>query len=142
MLMIVLWWPNLLKTCKLCWIALWLHLWRLALLYQHQQNRGTLYQPAPGTPHKDPDLCIHGEPIKSVQNFTYLGCVISSDNSIDLEITRRKQGAASAFGALDARVRSQRGIKLATNCKLYRVLFFSYHVFSIQLRHTHCTEGI
>ena len=70
-----------------------------------------LYQPAPGTPHKDPDLYIHGEPIKSVQNFTYLGCVISSDNFIDLEIIRRIQSAASAFGALDARVWSQRGKK-------------------------------
>ena len=61
-----------------------------------------LHQPAPGTPHEDPDLYTHGEPIKSVQNFTYLGCVISSDNSIDFEITRRIQSAARAFGALDA----------------------------------------
>ena len=66
------------------------------------------------------ELCHH-HIVKSVQNFTYLGCVISSDNSIDLEITRKIQSDASAFGALDARVWSQRGIKLATKCKLYRV---------------------
>ena len=99
-----------------------------------------LYQPAPGTPHKDPDLHIHREPIKSVQNYTYLGCVISSDNSIDLEITRRIQSAASAFGALDARVWSQRGIKLATKCKLYRVfvlpcLLYSTETYTLYRRH-------
>ena len=112
-----------------------------------------LYQPAPGTPHKDPDLYIHGEPIKSVQNFTYLGCVISSDNSIDSEIS-----AASAFGALDARVWSPRGIKLATKCKLYRVfvlpcLLYSTETYtlyrrylkkltSIQLRHLRSIMGL
>ena len=99
-----------------------------------------LYHPAPGTPHKDPDLYIHGEPIKSVQNFTYLGCVISSDSSIDLEITRRIQSAASAFRALDARVWSQRRIKLATKCKLYRVfvlpcLLYSTETYTLYRRH-------
>ena len=99
-----------------------------------------LYQPAPSTPHKDPDLYIHGEPIKSVQNFTYLACVISSDNSFDLEITRRIQSAGSAFGALDARVWSQRGIKLATKCKLYRVfvlpcLLYSTETYTLYRRH-------
>ena len=70
-----------------------------------------------------------------------LGCVISSDNSIDLEITcRRIQSAASAFGALDARVWSQRGIKLATKCKLYRVfvlpcLLYSTETYTLYRRH-------
>ena len=88
-----------------------------------------LYQPAPDTAHKDPDLYIHGKPVKSVRNFTYLGCVISSDNSIDSEITRRIQSAANAFGALEARVWSQRGIKLATKCKLYRVFVLPSRLF-------------
>jgi len=100
-----------------------------------------LYQPAPGDPHQDPDLYIHGEPVKSVSSFTYLGSVVSSDNSIDLEITRRVQSAASAFGALETRVWSQRGIKLATKCKLYRVfvlpcLLYSAETYTLYRRHT------
>lgn len=99
-----------------------------------------LYQPAPGTPHEDPDLYIHGKPVKSVSNFTYLGSVISCDNSIESEITRRIQSSASAFGALEERVWSQRGIKLATKCKLYRVfvlpcLLYSTETYTLYRRH-------
>ena len=66
--------------------------------------------------------------------------MISSDNSIDLEITRRIQSAASAFRALDARVWSQRRIKLATKCKLYRVfvlpcLLYSTETYTLYRRH-------
>ena len=108
--------------------------------YQHQQNRIT-FCPWPST---QGSWSIHtwrsNQICPKPHLLTYLGCVISSDNSFDLEITRRIQSAASAFGALDARVWSQRGIKLATKCKLYRVfvlpcLLYSTETYTLYRRH-------
>ena len=107
--------------------------------YQHQQNRGTL--PACPWHSTQGSWSIHSWRTNQIcPKLHLLRCVISSDNSIDLEITRRIQSAASAFGALDARVWSQRGIKLATKCKVYRVfvlpcLLYSTETYTLYRRH-------
>ena len=114
-------------------------MWHLALLLTSAKRRYFTACPWHST-QGSWSIHIHGEPIKSVLYFTYIGCVISSDNSINLEITRRIQCVSSAFGALDARVWSQRGIKLATKCKLYRVfvlprLLYSIETYTLYRRH-------
>ena len=99
-----------------------------------------LYQPASGSPQQDPVLYIHGESVKIVTNFTYLGSVISADNSIDLEITRRIHSASIAYASFESRVWTQRGIKLSTKCRLYSVfvlpcLLYSTETYTLYKRH-------
>ena len=44
----------------------------------------TLCQPPPGHTSNDPYVEIHGAPLKSVKNFTFLGSTVASDNTTDI----------------------------------------------------------
>jgi len=45
-------------------------------------------------------VLLNGTPLAEVDKFTYLGSTISDNRTIDAEISRRIQSAASAFGKL------------------------------------------
>ena len=48
-----------------------------------------LYQPAPRDVYHPPDTTIGETELNSVQQFSYLGCTISSDARIDKELSRQ-----------------------------------------------------
>ena len=91
----------------------------------------TLYQPPPGQTSIDPHVKIYGTPLKSVNNFTYLGSIVASDNIIDVEINNRIQAAAVAFGLPWKRVWSQHGISpVSTKCKVYKAIVLPTLLYS------------
>ena len=84
-----------------------------------------LYQPAPGTTRKDPEIKIDNQTLKNVDAFTYLGCTLTSNNSLDKEISNRIAKASAAFGRLRKRVWDERGLKTETKCAVYRAVVLS-----------------
>ena len=98
-----------------------------------------LYQPALALHHKDPDLYIHGRTNQICPKLHLLRCVISSENSIDLEITRRIRVLQCVWSSRCSSVVPARS-KLATKCKLYRVfvlpcLLYSTETYTLYRRH-------
>ena len=84
-----------------------------------------LYQPAPGTIRKEPEIRIDNQVLKNVDAFTYLGSTLTSNNSLDKEISNRIAKASSAFGRLRKRVWDDRGLKIETKCAVYRAVVLS-----------------
>ena len=80
----------------------------------------TLYQPAPGNMHVPPVITIDDKPLNAVENFKYLGSIVSSNASMDAEITARIAKATSAFGRLVKRLWTNKGITLGTKIDVYR----------------------
>ena len=91
-----------------------------------------LFQPPPGQPHIDPQIHINGTVLKSVRHFTYLGSILSSEATIDLDVTNRISRASAAFGRLNSRVWSQHGINLRTKIKVYNAVVLSTLLFSCE----------
>ena len=82
-----------------------------------------LHQPAPGaTVHSPPTITIGDTALKLVEHFKYLGSVISSDGSLDKEISARIGKASQALGRLRTRVMNHKSIKLATKIKVYKAV--------------------
>ena len=79
-----------------------------------------LYQPAPGNMYEPPAITIEGKLLKAVDNFKYLGSIISNDASFDAEITARIAKATAAFGRLSKRLWTNNGIRLSTKICVYK----------------------
>ena len=81
-----------------------------------------LHQPAPKEDYHSPIITIGETDLKSVQQFTYLGCTISSDAKIDKEIDNRLAKANSTFGRLYKRVWNNKSLKTKTKIRVYRAV--------------------
>lgn len=68
---------------------------------------------------------INEEPIKVVEHFNYLGSLLSSDCSADLEIQRRISLAAAAFGRLNEQVFLNKNLRLDTKASVYKAVCLS-----------------
>ena len=79
-----------------------------------------LYQPAPGNLYEPPVITIDGKLLNAVDNFKYLGSIISNDASFDAEITTRIAKATAAFGRLVKRLWTNNGIQLNTKIGVYK----------------------
>ena len=79
-----------------------------------------LYQPAPGNMYEPPAITIEGKLLNAVDNFKYLGSIISNDASFDAEITARIAKATAAFGRLFKRLWTNNGIRLNTKISVYK----------------------
>ena len=80
-----------------------------------------LHQSAPreeicSTPH----IIIGESELKTVHQFTYLGCTITSDAKIDKEVDNRLAKANSAFGRLYKRVWNNKHLKKGTKISVYK----------------------
>ncbi|XP_076058625.1 uncharacterized protein LOC143035642 [Oratosquilla oratoria] len=66
-------------------------------------------------PPETPNLfLVNGEPVKTVEHFTYLGSVVHSECSVDLDIQRRVNLSSTAFGHLRDRVFSNSNLRIDT----------------------------
>ena len=79
-----------------------------------------LYQPAPGNMYVPPAITIEGKLLNAVDNFKYLGSIVSNDASLDAEITARIAKATAAFGRLSKRLWTNNGIQLYTKICVYK----------------------
>ena len=77
------------------------------------------FQTAPATSPQQPCITIDGTQLKNVESFKYLGSTISSDGTLDREITARIQKANYAFGRLRTKVLQHKSICLSTKLKVY-----------------------
>ena len=81
-----------------------------------------LHQPAPEVNPTTPDISINETNLKAVNQFTYLGCVITSDALIDKDVDNRLAKANSAFGRLYKRVWNCHNLKKDTKVCVYRAV--------------------
>ena len=81
-----------------------------------------LHQPAPQNEYRAPHISIGETVLKSVEQFTYLGCAISSNARIDGEIDNRLAKANSAFGRLYKRVWNNKHLRIITKISVYRAV--------------------
>ena len=79
-----------------------------------------LHQPAPQEEYHPPHISIDETELNTVHKFAYLGCIISSDAKIDMEIDNRLAKANSAFGLLYKRVWGNKHLKNSTKISVYR----------------------
>ena len=75
---------------------------------------------------------IRGSNIREVQEFTYLGSIISSNCTLDREISNRMSRASAAFGQLKDRVYLNRNLKLATKIKVYHAIVISILLYGCE----------
>ena len=89
-----------------------------------------LHQPTPREEYRPPHISIGDTELKSTQQFTYLGCTISSDAKIDKEIDNRLAKANSSFGRLYKRVWNNKCLKCKTKIRVYRAVVLTTLLFS------------
>ncbi|KAJ8038985.1 hypothetical protein HOLleu_16562 [Holothuria leucospilota] len=88
-------------------------------------------KPAPGNAYEEPTIAIDNTKLNAVTHFCYLGSIMSTSASLDLEIESRIRKASFAFGKLRDRVWSQ-NIRLATKCKEYRALVIQLYCMDVK----------
>ena len=79
-------WPTRCLTSKLTSKSLLKHPASLASPSVLARRKSVLYQPPPISVAHPPTISIEGTPCKTVDNFKYLGSVISNDGTLDREI--------------------------------------------------------
>ena len=86
------------------------------------KNTEVLHQPTPYEEYRPPHICIGETELKFTQQFTYLGCTISSDAKIDKEIDNSLEKANSSFGRQNKRVWNNKSLKCKTKILVYRAV--------------------
>ncbi|XP_038077400.1 uncharacterized protein LOC119745248 [Patiria miniata] len=87
-----------------------------------------------------PSISIEGTELKTVDDFKYLGSVISSDGSLDKEINARICKASQALGRLRSCVLKQHNIRQTTKLKVYKTvaltsLLYGCETWTLYRRH-------
>ncbi|PIK36311.1 hypothetical protein BSL78_26854, partial [Apostichopus japonicus] len=99
-----------------------------------------LYQPKPGKATQEKEITIKGERLTQSNTFTYLGSTISSNNSADVEVSKRVQAACESFGGLSKCLWSRHEINLTTKKKIYKTvvmpsLLYATETLTLYSRH-------
>ena len=81
-----------------------------------------MLQPSPGLALPEPQIEIEGIRLNNVESFTYLGSSLTSNCSMDKEVSNRLAKAGASFGRLGPRVWGERGIKLSTKLAVYKAV--------------------
>ena len=110
-----------------------------------------LFQPAKASTNSIPNIQIDGKVLNNVDSFTYLGSTLSSNNSLDKEISSRIAKASASFGRLQKRVWKERGLRQDTKCAVYKAVvltallygceswtLYSKHVKLLEQFHQRC----
>jgi exonuclease III len=114
-----------------------------------------VFQPRSAVAQPKPTVLINDTPLHVVDNFCYLGSVMSQDAEISDDIKRRIAAAGTAFGRLEARLWCERGIRLATKVAVYKAVvlatllygceswtMYRRHVRSLEQFHMRCLRHI
>jgi hypothetical protein len=91
-----------------------------------------IFQPKPGSRYTPSPILINRKPLVYVDSFKYLGSVLSSDTSIDSEISSRISKASLAFGRLDQRLWKRHEISLTTKLSVYRAIVLSILLYGCE----------
>ena len=67
-----------------------------------------------------------------VKKFKCLGSVTFSGNTVDRQINGRILSAYTDFGKLEKRLWKRNGVRLATNCKVYKAVIISALLYSAE----------
>jgi len=83
---------------------------------------------------------VSSAPLANVQQFTYLGSILTSDCDITHEVNRRIQLASTAFGRLCHRVFFNHNLSISTKVAVYNamcvsVLLFGCETWTLYRRH-------
>ena len=81
-----------------------------------------LFQTAPAAVAHRLTISTDGTQLKTVDDFKYLGSVISSDGSLDKEIIALICKASQALGHLKTRVLNQHNMRQSTKLKVYKAV--------------------
>jgi len=65
---------------------------------------------------------VNGDTLSNVQEFTYLGNILSDSCSLDSKVEHRIQAASSAFGRLTKRVFLNHNLAIPTKVAVYRAV--------------------
>ena len=65
-----------------------------------QKKTEVLYQPSPREAYSRPHISIDGTNLNAVEHFTYLGNVISNDDTVSKDLDNRMSKASSSFARL------------------------------------------
>ena len=114
-----------------------------------------LYQPAPRDVYHPPHIKILNETLKPVQQFKYLGSIISFDAQIDSDIDNRISNASRSFGMLQNKIWKSKQLKQATKISLYKAIVLTtlmygseswvthkHHVQQLERFHQRCLRNI
>ena len=98
----------------------------------------------PYTEEATVDITVEGLPIQQVSNFKYLGAIISSDRTIDRELSARIQKASGAFNQL-SNIWKNRNILTNTKIRIYfaavvTILLYGSEVWSTTKKQLHRFE--
>ena len=99
-----------------------------------------MYQPAPKSPYNELHISVKKQRLKAVENFTYLGSILSRCANIDDEVKNRITEASWAFGNLKKKVLEERRISQSTKVKVYKavvltILLYGCETWAICKRH-------
>ncbi|BHF75455.1 hypothetical protein SprV_0501855100 [Sparganum proliferum] len=85
------------------------------------QKTVVMHQPPPNsaTPPNAPQISVNGTQLQTVENFPYLGSILSRNTKIDDEVANRISKASQAFGRLQSTVWNRHGLQLSTKLKMY-----------------------
>ena len=104
-----------------------------------------MYTPPIGLPYVEPNIMVEGKKLKVTDSFVYLGSTLSRDGTLDAEINQRIAKASTAFGKLEKRVWSDRGITKNTKLSIYEAcvltaLLYGSETWSTYRRHVKLLE--
>ena len=85
-------------------------------------KKTVLYQVSPAQRLPPPSISIDGSELKNVDQFKYLGSIMSSDGTLSKEIESRISKASQSLGRLWSRVMDNWNIKLSTKLKVYKAV--------------------
>ena len=89
-----------------------------------------MFTPTLGEPYTEPNIVVNGTRLEVVNTFVYLGSTISRDGSLDAEVHTRIQKASVAFGKLEKRLWSDRGVTINTKVTVYQTCVLTSLLFS------------
>ena len=81
-----------------------------------------LHQPVNNVMQNRPSISIGDSKLDVVEEFTYLGCVVSADAQLGKDIANRLYKANKAFGGLNKRVWCNKNLRVATKIKVYKAI--------------------
>ena len=118
-------------------IGLKVNINKTEILIQHTQDDPNINHPR---------FHIDNEDLKVVENFPYLGSILSSSCSIDAEINARISKASTAYGRLNQRVFSNHNLKVTTKAAVYRAvclstLMYGAETWTLYQRHSRKLEA-